>query len=315
MNTRRLAALLCAALAGTLLLAGLARAAPGLDQQQVTVDPDQWFAVGGDRPQVLGQTVTSGVAGLLTQIDLPVACAPGSDLVLQIRNSVATFPGSKVVASRTVSGIPDTEDWKSITLGTPPFVTDETPFTIVLSSPGTCASQAGPFNVDLYSRGAAYYQGPPIPPGAWAIAGADLGFKTYVDAICQVPALVGSPQRDGLELERYGCALGAVTRAYSRDVATGDIISQSQPEGTRLPAASKVDVVVSRGAPPCKVPNVRRMRLARAKATLTRALCRVGSVRKVRSAKAMTGRVIRQRPAPGTRLPEGGRVNLVVGRR
>ena len=95
MNTRRLAALLCAALAATLLLTGLARAAPALDQQQTTVDPDQWFLVGGSGPQILGQTVTSGVAGLLTQVDLPVACTPGSDLVLQIRDSVATIPGPR----------------------------------------------------------------------------------------------------------------------------------------------------------------------------------------------------------------------------
>ena len=315
MNTRRPAALLCIALAGTLLLAGLAGAAPALDQQQTTLDEDNWILVGGDDPQILAQTVTSGVAGLLTQVDLPVACVPESDLVLQIRNSVAGLPGSTVVASRTVSGIPDTEDWKSITLEPPPFITDEKAFAIVLSSPGSCGSQAGPFDDDLYSRGAGYYQGPPNPPGTWAPAGADLAFKTYVDAICQVPALVAEPEPNGSALEKYGCALGTVTRAYSRAVPTGDVVSQSQPEGTRLPAGSKVDVVVSRGASPCKVPNVRRMRLARAKATLTRALCRVGSVRKVRSAKTMTGRVIRQRPAPGTRLPEGGRVSLVVGRR
>jgi hypothetical protein len=41
MTRRRLAALLCVALAGTLLLTGLARAAPGLDQQQATVDEDK----------------------------------------------------------------------------------------------------------------------------------------------------------------------------------------------------------------------------------------------------------------------------------
>jgi PASTA domain len=315
MNTRRLATLLCAALAGTLLLTGLARAAPGLDQQQTILDEDNWILVGGDDSQILGQTVTSGVAGLLTQIDLPVACEPGSDLVLQIRDSGVTIPGSTVIASRTVSGIPDTEDWKSVTLENPPFITDETTFAIVLSSPGICVSQAASFDVDPYSRGGGYFQGSPYPPGVWAPAGTDLGFKTYVDAICQVPALIGGPQPDGPALERYGCALGAVTRAYSRAVPTGDVVLQSEREGTRLPAASKVDVVVSLGAQPCKVPNVRRMRLARAKATLTRALCRVGSVRKVRSAKAMTGRVIRQRPAPGTRLPEGGRVNLVIGRR
>ena len=314
MKSRRLAALLCAAIAGTLLLTGLAGAASTLDQQQTTLDPNHAYIVGGSGPQVLGQTVTSGAAGLLTQVDLPVGCASGSNLVLEIRDAAGS-PGSTLLASRTVSGIPGTQGWKSITLDTPPFIADETTFAIALSSPGFCAAQAGPVGVDVYPRGAGFFQGPPNPPGLWVPSTIELGFKTYVDPICQVPALVGSPQPDGPALEKYGCALGTVKAAYSRDVATGDVISQGQAEGTRLPAASKIDVVVSLGAPPCKVPNVRRMRLARAKATLTRALCRVGSVRKVRSAKAMTGRVIRQRPAPGTRLPEGGRVSLVIGRR
>ena len=149
--------------------------------------------------------------------------------------------------------------------------------------------------------------------------GEDQGGRAAVGAVMgvggQVPALVGSPAPDAPALERYGCALGTLRGAFSRDVARGDVISQSPREGAQGPAGTRVNVVVSLGAQPCKVPNVRRMRLARAKATLARALCRVGSVRKARSAKAMTGRVIRQRPAPGTRLAEGGRVSLVVGRR
>jgi PASTA domain len=311
MNTRRLAALMCVALAGTLFLTGLAQAAPGLDQQQTTLDMNRLLVIGGNGPQTLAQVVTSGTPGLLTQVDLPVLCGD-SGFVLEIRDSGATIPGTNVWASQTVTGLADNEHWKPIALTSPPFIPDETMFAIVLSSPGSCGIFAAPNGTDPYPRGSGLYIYPPYP---WGLA-PDLGFKTYVDAICQVPGLAGSAEAEapGM-LERYGCALGALARAYSREVAAGDVISQSQVEGTRLPAASKVDVVVSRGPRPCKVPNVRRMRLARANATLTRALCRVGSVRRVRSAKAMTGRVIRQRPAPGTRLPEGGRVNLVVGRR
>ena len=265
-------------------------------------------------------TVVQGSVTVASPIDVPAGeCRVVAEVLAN------TQPRGQVTITETSAGLQSvtlqtctnsTPGGACSTLANPPFITDETTFAFVLSSPGTCAALAGPFNADPYPRGGGYYQGPPYPPGIWAPAGADLGFKTYVDAICQVPALVGGAGSDASgTLDRYGCALGSVTQAYSRDVLQGDVISQSQVEGTRLPAASKVDVVVSRGAPPCKVPNVRRMRLARAKATLTRALCRVGSVRKVRAVKAMKGRVIRQRPAPGTRLPEGSRVNLVVGRR
>jgi PASTA domain len=310
LSTRSFAAALASVLAGALLFTGAAVATPTLDQQQTTLDMDWLIVIGGDRPQTLAQVVTSGTAGLLTQVDLPVECA--WPLTVEIRDSGATIPGTVVLASQTVSGLSG-EDWSPIVFSNPAFITDETFFAIVLSSPGNCGIYAGPDGADPYPRGNGYYLWPPYP---WAPTGADLGFKTYVEAICKVPGLVGGAESDVAgTLERYGCAVGNVTRVFSRTVPVGDVVSQSQPEGTQLPPASKVDVVVSRGPQQCKVPNVRRMTLARAKSKLKRAHCRAGSIRRVAAAKSMKGRVIRQKPAPGTRLPEGSRVNLVVGRR
>src|SRR5262245_7800634 len=143
MSTRRLAVLLCTALTGTLLLTGLAGAASRLDQQQTTLDPNHAYIVGGSGPQVLGQTVTSGTAGLLTQVDLPVGCASGSNLVLEIRDAAGS-PGSTVLASRTVSGLPGGQGWKSITLDTPPFITAAPTVAMAPSSPAFCALQDRP---------------------------------------------------------------------------------------------------------------------------------------------------------------------------
>jgi PASTA domain len=312
LSTRSLAAALATVLAGALLVTGAAVATPTLDQQQTTLDMDRVFEIGGMGPQTLAQIVTSGTPGLLTQVELPVAC-DSSDLLVEIRESGTTIPGTRVLASQTVSGLAYTEEWKSIAFTTPAFIADETLFAIVLSSPGWCGIFAGPDGLDPYSRGAGLYKYPPYP---WWPAGTDLGFKTYVEAVCQVPALVGSAQSvvSGM-LEAHGCALGTVKLVFSRDVPLGDVIAQSQPEGTRLAPAGRVDLVVSRGPQQCKVPNVRRMTLARAKSKLKRAHCRAGSIRRVAAAKSMKGRVIRQKPAPGTQLPEGGRVSLVVGRR
>jgi uncharacterized delta-60 repeat protein len=64
----------------------------------------------------------------------------------------------------------------------------------------------------------------------------------------------------------------------------------------------------------CIVPDVRRMRLAAARTSLTKALCKVGSVKRTHSASVKAGRVVSQRPAPRTRLAELAKVNLVVSR-
>jgi hypothetical protein len=64
---------------------------------------------------------------------------------------------------------------------------------------------------------------------------------------------------------------------------------------------------------PCVVPNVRRKTLRKAAAALRAASCRVGRVRYV-WARTRRGIVIAESPKPGARLPNGGRVNLVVSR-
>jgi beta-lactam-binding protein with PASTA domain len=63
----------------------------------------------------------------------------------------------------------------------------------------------------------------------------------------------------------------------------------------------------------CLVPRVIGMKLRRAKQRIRRGHCSVGRIRMRRSRRL--GRVVTQRPRPGTQLRRGGRVNLVVGRR
>ena len=91
LSTRSLAAALASVLAGALLLTGAAAAAPTLDQQQTTLDMDRVFVIGGESQQTLAQIVTSGTPGLLTQVDLPVAC-DSSNLLVEIRESGTTIP-------------------------------------------------------------------------------------------------------------------------------------------------------------------------------------------------------------------------------
>jgi uncharacterized delta-60 repeat protein len=64
----------------------------------------------------------------------------------------------------------------------------------------------------------------------------------------------------------------------------------------------------------CVVPNLRGRTLGAARSSLTKAFCRVGTVKRAYSARVGKGRVISQRPAPRARLAELAKVNLVVSR-
>jgi uncharacterized delta-60 repeat protein len=64
----------------------------------------------------------------------------------------------------------------------------------------------------------------------------------------------------------------------------------------------------------CIVPKVRGKTLSAARSSLTKALCRVGQVKRMYSAKVKKGRVISQRPRTGARLAELAKVDLVVSR-
>ena len=64
----------------------------------------------------------------------------------------------------------------------------------------------------------------------------------------------------------------------------------------------------------CTVQDVTGQTVSAAKRTLARANCRVGKIRRAYSKSVKRGRVISQKPKPGTVLPGGGKVNLVVSR-
>jgi beta-lactam-binding protein with PASTA domain len=66
--------------------------------------------------------------------------------------------------------------------------------------------------------------------------------------------------------------------------------------------------------PGCRVPDVRRQRLAAAKRVIVHAGCSVGRIVRTRSNRVPRGRVVSQRPRPGAGLAELGQVSLVVSK-
>jgi hypothetical protein len=65
---------------------------------------------------------------------------------------------------------------------------------------------------------------------------------------------------------------------------------------------------------PCIVPDVRNRTLASVRHRLAKHNCALGKVTRRHSRRAKKGRVVRQRPAPGTKLANGGKVAIVLGK-
>ena len=98
-----------------------------------------------------------------------------------------------------------------------------------------------------------------------------------------------------------------VAHAYARAGSYTVRLSQADSVGNKTTVTRRIVV-----AEPCVVPRVVGETLAAAKAAIRRSHCRTGRVTRARSKTVPRGRVLSQRPAPGRRLANGARVNLVV---
>jgi hypothetical protein len=86
----------------------------------------------------------------------------------------------------------------------------------------------------------------------------------------------------------------------------------AQPQVPVAPAAPTITPVSTTPVATCKVPSVKRLRLAAARHAIRHAGCHAGEVERVYSASVRSGRVIRSLPKGGTRWSEP--VDLVVSK-
>jgi uncharacterized delta-60 repeat protein len=105
-----------------------------------------------------------------------------------------------------------------------------------------------------------------------------------------------------------GTATGVVLQADGKIVVGGTL---QQLTGGDSPAFGLARYLVTPG---CRVPDVRSRLLQRAKAALVSAGCSVGAITRGFSKKVKRGRVISERPRPGSGLPELAKVRLVVSK-
>jgi hypothetical protein len=120
------------------------------------------------------------------------------------------------------------------------------------------------------------------------------------------------PRGDG----SFQAKLDYGTRRSAKSVAIGDLNGDGEPDLATANRDSNTVSVLINTPGLCAVQNVENpaMTLPAAKRTIERVSCRVGRIRRAYSKWVRKGRVISENPKPGTVLPAGGKVNLIVSR-
>lgn len=163
---------------------------PLVDQEQPIIDASVGgLAIGGTSDQILAQTVTAGIAGDITEVRFPVACASGA-LVVEIQGVTATGqPDGVVRASTSIAAaslpafFPAPPEFRGLSFSSPASIGVGDRFAIVLDNPtGECGVFQGPVG-DPYAGGSGFFDARPNPVGVWEpLLGSrdDLAFQTVV---------------------------------------------------------------------------------------------------------------------------------------
>jgi len=130
-----------------------------------------------------------------------------------------------------------------------------------------------------------------------------------------VPNVVGLSQGDAeIQLRNSGLLVGSVSQSYDDRYQLGLVISQSPGAGGEAAKGAKVDLLVSKGKTPPKVPmrNLVGLTLEEAKNRLAEDGLNLGKITRQDSSTYKKDIVISQDTTSGVLIEQGSTVNLVV---
>lgn len=129
--------------------------------------------------------------------------------------------------------------------------------------------------------------------------------------ITEVPDLVGLEEGDAVDRAEGAGFTTSVVRRPSDTAPEGTVFAQAPAAGADTPAGSRVVIRVSTGPVPVRVPDVRGLPLGGARQVLNSDGLRIGGLAS-RPAPGPSGQVVDQDPPPGTGVPPGSEVSLVL---
>ncbi|MFZ3469735.1 Stk1 family PASTA domain-containing Ser/Thr kinase [Streptomyces sp. 4.24] len=132
--------------------------------------------------------------------------------------------------------------------------------------------------------------------------------------VVAVPDLKGKPlEAAKAELTSAGLAVGALTQAFSQDVAQGSVISTDPPGGQKRPLDTEVKLLVSKGRP-VPVPSVAGKPVDQARSLLEDLGLKVATAPEQVNSPSPAGAVANQSVAAGSQAATGDTVTLTVSK-
>lgn len=129
-----------------------------------------------------------------------------------------------------------------------------------------------------------------------------------------VPDLAGlSPETATDQLLAIPLATGGRTEVFDADIPAGQVVGTDPPAGQVVSPSTPVDLLVSKGPEPIELADLTNRRAATATAALEERGLVVTVVERF-SEKIDQGRIIGQSPAPGTTVPSGSTVEVLVSK-
>ncbi len=242
----------------------------------------------------------------------------GAGLALSADGTVA-FLGAPGVGTASAVGYVDVfhasgeASWASTALPTATLSKaggkegDDFGFKVAVSSDGTTALVSAP------------HPGPPLRAAATAYIFRASSEGAWASSSAPTATLTGSRgrTRDGYDLPRDGGALSAdgataLVGAPGFRFGTGAVDVFHAADAASWPSKSTPSAILTDATLfDCVVPQLKGMKVSKARAALKAASCRIGKVSRVH-AKGKRGHVVSQSAYPGKRLPRGAKIGVKV---
>jgi serine/threonine-protein kinase len=151
--------------------------------------------------------------------------------------------------------------------------------------------------------------GAAVSPGTEIAATVSLGPERFA-----VPVLTGLTEAEAVEaLTAAGLRGGDISNEWDAVIPTGEVVSSTPEAGEELKADSTVDLVISKGPQPVRLPDLTGTPVEEATAALVAEGLQVGTTEEF-STVYSTGTVISSVPSTGEKVDVGGTVTLVVSK-
>lgn len=142
--------------------------------------------------------------------------------------------------------------------------------------------------------------------------GACTGWLLLKPARVLVPSLVGKSESEARQiLENVGLTAAVRTQDVDQPEQSGKVLTQDPPSGTALPKMGVVSLVLGKGPDGLPLPNLVGKTRSEAEDELVRVGLKV-KFEEEKSDSVPVGRVIRQNPAAGEKVPPKSTVTLTV---